>query len=210
MSQRTHCIDHSGSGTKSMSAAIGRTDRSNSPEGPTTTRVALSCSRRSVVRDIVCCTSLVLIASVPLIALRDSPLLGSRLILILIGAAAAVVALGWLVCGRTRSCTAAPRPWSWSPIVAAAALAGLTLVAFYVPQCQHFWGGFDEFVAYAPHDVRFWSVRFDAGHNRPLTGLTHLIGHALAGGRIEGFLWLAALLCWGNALLLWGILRRVL
>jgi hypothetical protein len=167
--------------------------------------------KRIEFRDFLFVTLLALISSVPLIALRYSALLESKLIVRGIFAAVGIITLAWLACCRAnRAAAPSPRESWWVRASAAALLAVVTLVTFFLPLCKHYWGGCDEFVAYTPMKAQIWSEPFDKGHSRPLTGLAHLAGHALAGGRIEGFLAVAGLLCWGSGLLLWAILRRVL
>lgn len=154
-------------------------------------------------------TSLVLLAAVPLILLRGSSSLSWVTPTTIL--AQSLTAMLWRRLSRPG--IAQTRGWpnlSWRMCAGAGALLVLTWFAFYVPQTKHFWGGWDDFGAYSPKLLQFWSDDFDDMQSRPLNGWSYLLGHALAGGRIEGFLWLAAAEAFVSAILLWGILRAVL
>src|SRR5262249_9011371 len=68
----------------------------------------------------------------------------------------------------------------------------------------------DEFVNFDDVCAHVWSPGWDGATSRPLVGLCAVAAKALTPGRIEGFFILAIALCLGNALLLWGIVRRLL
>ncbi len=90
-------------------------------------------------------------------------------------------------------------------------LGGLTGVTFLDPVRRHFWGGYDEpSSSLASEKARIWSQAWDGELGRPLLGLPALLGQILTPDRIEGFLWLAAALCFLNSVLLMAIIRRLL
>jgi hypothetical protein len=105
-----------------------------------------------------------------------------------------------------------PGPAEWPrAAIEALLLAGLTGVTFFDPLRRHFWGGFDEpNSSLASVMARVWSPLWDEMLGRPLLGLPALLGQTLTPDRIEGFLWLAAALCFANSVLLMAIIRRLL
>ena len=103
-------------------------------------------------------------------------------------------------------------PWWHLPLIAAL-LGALTYLCFYGPLQIHFWVGIDEPLNFEADTLLGWlqvSKWMDAWVNRPLLVLPCALAQALAPGRIEGFLWLGAGLCWINGLLLFALLSELL
>lgn len=177
----------------------------------------MSPGHKSRLLDLGFVSALLLTSAIPLIVLRETPVLGQAGYLVGLLAIPAVTCLLWLVLAR-RSCHDAPPStrveiegasrW-WETALIAALLGGVVFLSFYGPLQLHFWGGWDEYNNFENH-ANPWSDYWDRAINRPLTYLSSTAGQMLSPGRIEGFLWLAAFLCWGNALLLFAILRELL
>jgi hypothetical protein len=158
-------------------------------------------------------TGLLLLAAIPLVLLRtqlvwrDQTAPGVAVLF-----AGALV--GWICLRRRYSVRAAvpdtaAGPGLWSTLGVAGLLLALALVSFYLPLCQHFWGGGDEFVNFEDGTVGIWSDYWDKAGSRPLLGLASVLGLAWTPGRIDGFLWLAVGLCFANSVLLYALVQRL-
>ena len=149
--------------------------------------------------------------ALPLIVLRDSEWLQTNWCMplhILVGYTLLVV---WFRC----SAVGKPAKTIWARpssdlCISLLAIAVVSLVAFYLPQTKHFWGGFDDFSAYEPSVLQLWGKTFDMQSGRPFLGWSYVFGRALGGGRIEGFIAFAALICMMNATILCVYIRSVL
>lgn len=168
-------------------------------------------------------TAILMETAIPLVFLRYSPWLHEvQWPTVLSGIIAATAVLWAALARRFQKALPADPPsqngpeecefsaW-WQSALIAALLGAVTLVNFYRPMTIHFWGGVDEFC----NLIDFKSLAngmagWDRGMNRPLTALPSVVGQSLAPGRIDGFLWLAAGLCWINGVLLFATLREVL
>ncbi len=151
---------------------------------------------------------LIAIIAVPLVGAKLFPVLNASWVWVLASGAFIALAISWV-----RTCKLAHQAVSFESIgrseivTAMVALSALSAVAFAWPQSAHFWGGYDDFSAFHPTIVTFWSDKFDLHQGRPLLGLSYYLGSWLCAGRIEGFLGLASLLCLANAALIWYGLR---
>ena len=149
--------------------------------------------------------------AVPLIVLRDSELLQSNWCMPLFSLVCVILVFIWF----RSSSVGQPSIKAW-PIpsidlyVSLFAIAVVTLVAFYIPQRKHFWGGFDDFSAYEPAFLRLWSKKFDIESGRPFLGWSYFFGRALGSGRIDGFIAFAGLICFANATILCVYIRSIL
>jgi hypothetical protein len=135
---------------------------------------------------------------------------------------AAVLALAWVRGGRgSRYFPGAPpageavapaRPTGGWRLAAwtGGLLLALVLVAYGRPLLVHFWGGYDEFVAFEDICARPWSDVCDRWFNRPLTGWSYALAQLLTPGRVEGYLVVAVALCFANAWLLFTLVRGLL
>jgi hypothetical protein len=94
--------------------------------------------------------------------------------------------------------------------VSTALLFLFVVAAFYLPMRLHFWGGYDDFASLQDNWAVVWSDDLDRLFGRPLIGLQVLVAGILTPDRIEGVLYVASGLCFLNALLLMGIIRRLL
>lgn len=168
--------------------------------------------------DLACISGLILIASIPLIALRNFVTVPTPVFYPIVGfSAAAWLALlwAWRRAGRagdlagdhppSPGSTGGPAlsPARWAAV--AAALGVLTAVNFYLPLRKHFWGGGDEHIMFIDVLSCFWNANMDLGLCRPLWLLPIGLGQLMTPDRVDGFLVLAALLCLANGLLLTGI-----
>jgi hypothetical protein len=170
-------------------------------------------------RDVVFLTALLALAVIPLVALRGHPLLFSPAFQLGVLALGVGLVSAWLSSARrvspllpgtdgTGELPGHRRAWL-RPAAVAGALFVLTIVAFQIPLREHFWGGYDEITILLPEYKGLWCSTWDS-YARPLTGLSAWLGETLTPDRIEGHLWLAGILCCLNALLLAGIVHRLL
>jgi len=166
-------------------------------------------ARRAEVFNTAFFFAMVLVAAIPLILFRGN----DWLTFVTPAAMMVEIALGlaWWRYGQTGVPLVAnvPRDWRLAALVAAVLLL-VTWLGFYVPQLKHFWGGYDDFVGYQPTVPVLWGESYDHSQNRPAMGWAYLLGHLLAGGRIEGFLWLSTIEAFVGAWLVWLILQTVL
>ena len=171
--------------------------------------------------DVAVVTGLLGLAGVPLIVLRGSPWLHVLPVVWGFWAVGLLVTALWDAAARRRAPPDVPplggaraaRAGGRAGIaLTVALLACLTLVTYADPMRRHFWGGYDEArstLVQPPGEV-LWSGVFDLALGRPLLAIPRSIAHALTPGRIEGFLAVAVLLCFLNAVLLLAIVRRLL
>jgi hypothetical protein len=155
---------------------------------------------------------LLVLAAVPLIVLRGHPVWGR------VECSAGMWALfaGTLALWAGLFRRAAPEQaadgrlaW-WQTALVAVLLGGVAFVGVYLPIRIHFWGGADDFIHFLDTPLIPWMSHFDHGMNRPFTVLACAVGRSLTPGRIDGFLWLGAAVCWLNGLLLFAVLRELL
>ncbi len=95
-------------------------------------------------------------------------------------------------------------------LLATGLLFAFAMTAFFLPLRLHFWGGYDEVNSLADKWAVIWSDAQDTKAGRPLLGMQSFIASVLTPNRIEGVLYVAIGLCFVNALLLMGIIRRLL
>lgn len=165
-------------------------------------------------RELVFVLVLALMAALPLIAFRGDSILQMPVVL----AAWSMVVFGPLFAWTKRTplidevSTQRTRPSSdWlGAFSALPTLLVVQIVAYLLPMCRHFWGGYDEMLNFKPGFAQMWCTYADTELGRPLIGLPAWIVHACCGGRIEGFLALGFLLSFANGVLLWSIVRRSL
>jgi hypothetical protein len=182
-------------------------------------------SARPLLIDAAFITSLLVLACIPLIALRGSRWWHVAPVVWGYWAGGAVVTILWEVVQRRLSHRAVdgrdaePR-WGVTRTAAgergraaieATLLLALTLVTFADPMRRHFWGGFDEPSSSLRRAVAMlWSDDWDEKLARPLLGVPAWLGQTVTPDRVEGFLGMAVALCFLNGLLLMAIIRRVL
>lgn len=111
--------------------------------------------------DLGAVTILLALASVPLLVLRGSPLLGQPEVLAILFALPVGLVVLWSVLARrfpesppsdvlpSPEETSGALPW-WRTALVAVLLGVLTLVCFYYPLRIHFWGGADDFINFLP------------------------------------------------------------
>jgi hypothetical protein len=173
-------------------------------------------------------TALLVLATVPVILLRDCRLLwqGAGLLgwLALLGG---MLPLWCFLARRSDQAEGRSGPAIhtqeegrrevWWTLLVALLLAGVAVTCFFTPLRIHFWSGCDEFLNLIAdarpghfHDWLTYADAIQVGANRPLILLPCAVGQALTPDRIEGFLLLAVCLCWGNSLMLFCLLRETL
>jgi hypothetical protein len=175
--------------------------------------------RRFLTADHGFLAALVALAALPLIGWNGSPLFfavwpvvavcGCWLVLLAVWLKTTPAAPAFSVPGGDSEQASSRTRMLVRPAIAVLLLM-LTLVAFYLPLRINFWGGVDEFTCFQPRDSNVWSDTWDRGLGRPLVGMPAWIAKHLMPGRIEGFLWLAVFLCFGNAWLLFLLLGRLM
>lgn len=169
--------------------------------------------------DYLFITLLLILAAIPLIMLRGSVLLKIGLILFAFYTTWLGMFALWLVATRDGGTShtddqhlrpvpdrAASLKRSFKGLAIASLLLAFTIVTFYTPMKQHFWGGGDEHGALI--DDSLWSDVSDLGFGRPLLKSAPFIAITIVPGRVDGFLWLTVLLVYLNGILLFGILRQ--
>jgi hypothetical protein len=162
-------------------------------------------------------TALLLLAATPLIFFRGKPQLDEPAYQLPFALVVAGVLAAWAVLrGRLPRPAAAEEAettgrlaW-WQTALVAGLLAACTYACFYLPLRIHFWGGADDCINFLDFPLLPSLKACDDGKSRPFVIVPPLAGAALTPNRIEGFLWLAAAMCWANALLLFAIVRQVL
>ncbi len=185
-------------------------------DGPCATRFVTP-----VAIDLGFIIGLLAISAAPLVLLRGSDVLHHSGVLAAIFIAwFGGVALWTIVVGRMGAGCAGPtditavgndpRESRSRLLLAAALLFAFAVTAFFLPLRLHFWGGFDEFISLIDKGAVIWSDAVDTKMGRPLIGMQSFIASLLAPDRIEGVLYVAVGLCFLNALLLMGIIRRLL
>lgn len=151
---------------------------------------------------------LIALAAVPLILFRGSPILESRWFVPGTCFAAIVLCIVWFRTCRSGVSFALARPGLvWQDYFSLGVLLTITVVSFYVPQRLHFWGGYDDCQAYQDKVACLWGSAFDRLNGRPALGWSYYFGWLVGGGKIEGIVWFAGILCFTNSVLLWAILR---
>jgi hypothetical protein len=176
---------------------------------------------RSLAPDLVFVSTLLALSAVPLIFLRGSTWLHETSVLAVIFAAW----IGWIALWTMARPRDEDRPRSrrrpdamggvaaqrgFRLVLSIGLLLALVIAAFFFPLRLNFWGGYDEFASLFDNVCTVWSDDWDRGLSRPLLGLQAFVAQILTPGRIDGLLYVAVGLCSLNALLLIGIIRRML
>jgi hypothetical protein len=175
----------------------------------------MSRTKLSLLLDLGCISGLLGFAALPLIKWRGDPFLHTNTFTYGFWSLGLLGCVVW--CVLQRRLRAAPPPpddlggtarsgWRRGALVVAL-LATLTAASYYQPLKKQFWGGADEFCNFEDAKA-LWSDGFDAFINRPFIVAPAVLAKALTPDRIQGFLWVAALLCLANGLLLYGALRQ--
>jgi hypothetical protein len=167
--------------------------------------------------DLVLTAALLLLAALPLIALRNSDVLSSTLFIVCFYPACAALLATWCWLGQRRHLQQATSPPPFPGVIRSTPLAKIltvlalfvvTLAAFGWPMTWHFWGGFDEPVCF--RKLPTWDHEEDNLVNRPLIPLPVALADTVLPDRVEGFLAMTVVLWFGIALLLYGILRSAI
>ncbi len=176
---------------------------------------------RSLALDVIFVSALLAISAVPLIFLRGSTWLHKTSVLAVIFA----VWIGWIALWTMAGPRGEDQPRrrrrsdamggvgarrGFQLVLSIGLLLALVIGAFFFPLRLNFWGGYDEFASLFDNVVKVWSEAWDGGLSRPLLGLQAFVAQILTPGRIDGLLYVAVGLCSLNALLLIGIIRRML
>ena len=86
----------------------------------------------------------------------------------------------------------------------------LTYAAFYQPLQREFWTGTDDAYFLDPTLITPWNVHWEITLGRPMCFWASALLRAIYPDRIEGYLYMAGLLCAANSLLLLLLLRRLM
>jgi hypothetical protein len=162
-------------------------------------------------RDLAFIAALLGLAATPLLAPRGSQLVYSPIFVSTIWLVGLCVFAAWVLPTR-RSLSGVLPDWRWklaryAGIVVVMVATGV--VVFYLPMREHFWGGCDDVCCINAQHQGVWLAAWD-NYSRPMWGLGPWIGNALTPNRVDGYLWTASFMYLLNALLLVGIVRRLL
>jgi hypothetical protein len=95
------------------------------------------------------------------------------------------------------------------PLLLIAAAALIAFVGFFQPLRREFWSGTDDVYYLNPKILVPWNLRWEKSLGRPTCFWAGALARTLLPGRVEGFLYLAYVLCLTNSLLLAAVLRRL-
>src|SRR5262249_40374761 len=148
-------------------------------------------------RDLTYSAWLILIASIPLIVLRNLVAVPAPVVPLIAGLSVALflgVLWAWCRAARDGNMTPPPRPTGdvlvsparWAAI--AALLAALTAANFYFPLRKWFWSGGDEHIIFTDLLSCFWNREMDLSMCRPLWLLPIGLGRLMTPDRMDGFL----------------------
>jgi hypothetical protein len=167
--------------------------------------------------DLQYLTTILALAAIPVVALRALPTPDGwwrPTVSMVSFSAIFVVVWNWRKAAaslesETAARVAATTPWNSARLALLAILfLGLTVVNFYLPLCQHFWGGGDEHIVFLPRNEALWNSNLEQNAGRPLSTLPVLFAEFLTPDRIEGFLLVGAALVLANSLLMVAILSH--
>ena len=156
-------------------------------------------------------TSLLILAAIPLLVLRGSPVLEQTWVLPTTVLGEIALLTTWvrsLSISRPNECPSFRI--SIQGTIQFVLLAMISFFAFYLPQKLNFWGGYDEFQAFQPTVACLWGFAFDNLNGRPALGWSYVFGRVLGSGTIDGYIWMSGIQSLINASLLYAIVQLLL
>ena len=140
-------------------------------------------------RDYAFIAALLGLGAIPLLGLRNHPLLYTSFLAPAVWVAGACLFAAWVLPGQRRITSALwkPRGWTWWARAAGfvAALGAAAHVVYCLPMREHFWGGYDEILCLKPAMQAVWYWEWDQ-LGRPTWGIAPLLGALMTPGRVEG------------------------